>query len=128
MNSRLRIAAVLGMISVLLGALGAHALKGRIDAEALTSFEVGVRYQVVHALLILAIEGIASISEHTKRVVSRFILTGTIAFSGSIYLLSTQEISGLEVGFLGPITPIGGMFFIASWAYLIFKSFTYSPR
>lgn len=128
MNSRLRIAALFGMISVILGALGSHALKERLSADALYSFEVGVRYQIIHALLLLAIEGIAQFSEQSKNVISRFVLIGVIAFSGSIYMLSTREITGLEVSFLGPITPIGGLFLIAAWGYLLFKSFTYLPR
>jgi uncharacterized membrane protein YgdD (TMEM256/DUF423 family) len=128
MNSRLRLAAILGMIAVILGALGSHALKERLGADALASFEVGVRYQMIHALMILAIEGISQLSEQSKRIVSRFVLIGVIAFSGSIYLLSTREITSLEVSFLGPITPIGGLFLISAWGYLIFKSVTYSPR
>ena len=128
MNSRLRIAALFGMISVILGALGSHALKERLSAEALDSFEVGVRYQMIHALLLLAIEGIAQFSEQSKNVISRFVLIGVIAFSGSIYALSTREITGLEVSFLGPITPIGGLFLIAAWGYILFKSFTYLHR
>jgi uncharacterized membrane protein YgdD (TMEM256/DUF423 family) len=128
MNSRLRMAAILGMIAVILGALGSHALKERLGADALASFEVGVRYQMIHALMILAIEGNSQLSEQSKRIVSRFVLIGVIAFSGSIYLLSTREITCLEVSFLGPITPIGGLFLISAWGYLIFKSVTYSPR
>lgn len=128
MNSRLRMAAILGMIAVILGALGSHALKERLGSDALASFEVGVRYQMIHALMILAIEGISQLSEKSKRIVSRFVLIGVIAFSGSIYLLSTREITGLEVSFLGPITPIGGLFLISAWGYLIFRSVTYSPR
>jgi Uncharacterized small membrane protein len=99
MNSRLRIAALFGMISVILGALGSHALKERLSADALYSFEVGVRYQMIHALLLLAIEGIAQFSEQSKNIISRFVLIGVIAFSGSIYVLSTREITGLEVSF-----------------------------
>jgi Uncharacterized small membrane protein len=76
----------------------------------------------------LAIEGIAQFSEQSKNIISRFVLIGVITFSGSIYVLSTREITGLEVSFLGPITPIGGLFLIATWGYLLFKSFTYLPR
>ena len=70
MNSRLRMAAILGMIAVILGALGSHALKKRLGADALASFEVGVRYQMIHALMILALEGIGQLSEQSKRIVS----------------------------------------------------------
>jgi len=128
MNSRIRIAALLGLVGVVLGALGSHALKARLAPEALESFEVGVRYQMLHALLLLAVEALSILSERYKRIIARLVLSGVLAFSGSIYLLSTRAISGLDLSFLGPVTPVGGLLLIAAWGVLIRATFTYSPR
>ena len=128
MNSRIRIAALLGLVGVVLGALGSHALKARLAPEALESFEVGVRYQMLHALLLLAVEALPILSERYKRIIARLVLSGVLAFSGSIYLLSTRAISGLDLSFLGPVTPVGGLLLIAAWGVLIRATFTYSPR
>lgn len=128
MNSRIRIAALLGLVGVVLGALGSHALKARLAPEALESFEVGVRYQMLHALLLLAIEALPIINERFKRIIARLVLSGVLTFSGSIYLLSTRAVSGLDLSFLGPVTPVGGLLLIAAWGVLIRATLTYSPR
>ena len=128
MNSRIRIAALLGLVGVVLGALGSHALKARLAPEALESFEVGVRYQMLHALLLLAVEALPILIERYKRIIARLVVSGVLTFSGSIYLLSTRAISGLDLSFLGPVTPVGGLLLIAAWGVLIRATFTYSPR
>lgn len=128
MNSRIRIAALLGLVGVVLGALGSHALKARLAPEALESFEVGVRYQMLHALLLLAVEALPILNERYKRIIARLVLSGVLTFSGSIYLLSTRAITGLDLSFLGPVTPVGGLLLIAAWGVLIRATFTYSPR
>ena len=128
MNSRIRIAALLGLVAVVLGALGSHALKARLAPEALESFEVGVRYQMLHALLLLAVEALPILIERYKRIITRLVVSGVLTFSGSIYLLSTRAISGLDLSFLGPVTPVGGLLLIAAWGVLIRATFTYSPR
>lgn len=128
MNSRIRIAALLGLVAVVLGALGSHALKARLAPEALESFEVGVRYQMLHALLLLAVEALPILIERYKRIIARLVVSGVLTFSGSIYLLSTRAISGLDLSFLGPVTPVGGLLLIAAWGVLIRATFTYSPR
>ena len=128
MNSRIRIAALLGLVAVVLGALGSHALKARLVPEALENFEVGVRYQILHALLLLAVEALPILIERYKRIIARLVVSGVLTFSGSIYLLSTRAISGLDLSFLGPVTPVGGLLLIAAWGVLIRATFTYSPR
>jgi len=128
MNSRIRIAALLGLVAVVLGALGSHALKARLAPEALESFEVGVRYQMLHALLLLAVEALPILIERYKLIIARLVVSGVLTFSGSIYLLSTRAISGLDLSFLGPVTPVGGLLLIAAWGVLIRATFTYSPR
>lgn len=117
------LAATLGVISIILGAFGAHALKEVLNANQLVSFETGVRYQMYHALFLLAVGMLPFITEKQRKNILVTTLLGVLLFSGSIYLLSTQIISGINFKFLGPITPIGGLFLIISWCQLGFYSF-----
>jgi len=109
-------------LGVVLGALGAHALDGKINPEQIDSFKTGVRYQLWHALAILMVQVIPekTLSQKVKNTVSGLFILGIVFFSLSIYLLSTRGIFGLEdsLGFLGPVTPIGGLILILSWIYL----------
>lgn len=119
MNRKIVItAAVLGLISIVLGAFGAHALKKVLTVEQLVSFETGVRYQMYHALFLLFVGTTQFLTERAKKYVYYTALTGVILFSGSIFLLATQEISQINFRFLGPVTPIGGVFLISSWLLL----------
>jgi uncharacterized membrane protein YgdD (TMEM256/DUF423 family) len=105
-------------LAVALGAMGAHALKGQVSDTLLESYKTGVLYHMIHALAIIAV-GI--ISAHTGRplmAVGYMFVAGIVFFSGSIYILSTREISGLDWKFLGPITPVGGLLFMAAWVTL----------
>lgn len=110
------LATILLAIAVVLGALGAHALKAKLSPEHLESFKTGVTYQFYHGfgLLLLGICMEVFKKPGLKYVAYLFGL-GILFFSGSIYLLSTTEISGLNVLFLGPVTPLGGVLFIAGW-------------
>ncbi|MFQ5707644.1 MAG: DUF423 domain-containing protein [bacterium] len=102
-------------LGVAAGAFGAHALKGRLSAEMFAIFEVGVRYQIYHALALLTVAwactrwpgGLASAS-------GWLFVGGTVLFSGSLYLLS---LSGLR--WLGAVTPFGGLAFLAGWFCLV---------
>lgn len=116
-------AAIIGLISIIFGAFGAHALKAVLNAEQLVSFETGVRYQMYHALFLLFVGMANVITEKQKKTIFILTLIGILFFSGSIYLLATQGISGINFKFLGPVTPIGGMFLIFSWLMLAFYSF-----
>ncbi|MFM1754795.1 MAG: hypothetical protein RLZZ236_1734 [Bacteroidota bacterium] len=111
-------AAFLGMIAIILGAFGAHALKKALTPEQLISFETGVRYQMYQAffLFFLAIQN--DILEKTKKTIFTLILSGTLFFSGSIYLLSTTGITGFNFKPIGFITPIGGLLLILAWGML----------
>jgi len=111
-------AAVLGAISIVLGAFGAHALKKVLTLEQLVSFETGVRYQMYHAIFLLFIGTTQLVGDKAKKMMYWTALTGVVLFSGSIYLLATQDISQINFKFLGPITPIGGLFLISSWLLL----------
>ena len=119
-NFTLIIGAVYGMLSVILGAFGAHAFKKVLSLERLTSFETGVKYQMYHALLFLLIGFFFKFETGTEKWAAWCIILGVILFSFSIYLLSFQEVWGVNLKFLGPITPIGGLLMITGWALLIY--------
>jgi uncharacterized membrane protein YgdD (TMEM256/DUF423 family) len=114
---------ILAGLSVALGALGAHWLKQNISPDALTGFQTGVHYQMFHALAILTMAALPR-KFHTRLFLFAFyaFLTGVIFFSGSIYLLSTREITGWSWWWMGPVTPLGGMLFIAGWILMIFTA------
>lgn len=111
--------AVLGLISIILGAFGVHGLKSLISVEMQHTFETGVRYQMYHALLLLFIGGTALITAKYKTVIFYFTVIGVVLFSGSIYGLSTNELSSFDFKTLGFVTPIGGFLLILSWGFLI---------
>ncbi len=108
-------AALLGMIAIILGAFGAHALKALLTPEQLATFETGVRYQMYHALFLLLIGNIASLSEKAKKQIYTLSLSGVILFSGSIYLLATNSLTPFDFKIIGFVTPIGGLLLIFSW-------------
>ena len=109
-----------GFVSIILGAFGAHALKKVLSADQLSSFEVGVRYMMYHALFLLFIGTTQFLLPEQKSIIYYFTLFGTLFFSVSIFLLSTGSASGINFKFLGPITPIGGLLLITSWALVFY--------
>lgn len=115
--------AILGCLAVILGAFGAHALKKVLTVDQLTSFETGVRYQMYHALLLLFVGTIPYISTKTQKLVFVFILWGIILFSGSIYFLATNNLTGFDFKTIGFVTPIGGTLLIVAWILLIVNFF-----
>ncbi len=112
--------AAFGMLSVILGAFGAHALKKILSVERLESFETGVRYQMYAAFFLLIAGYILKFDTSSQKWISILMITGTMLFSFSIYGLSLQDYLGANLKFLGPITPLGGLFMILSWLILIF--------
>ncbi|KDN54214.1 DUF423 domain-containing protein [Flavobacterium seoulense] len=115
-------AALLGMIAIILGAFGAHALKKVLNIEQLNTFETGVRYQIYHALFLLFVGIIPALNSKTKKIISNLVLSGVILFSGSIYLLATNDLTPIDFRFVGPVTPIGGFLLISAWAVLFFNA------
>jgi uncharacterized membrane protein YgdD (TMEM256/DUF423 family) len=113
--------AFLGMIAIILGAFGAHALKKVLTPEQLISFETGVRYQMYQAFFLFFLATQNDIQEKTKRIIYRLNLFGILYFSGSIYLLSTTGITGFNFKPIGFITPIGGLLLILAWGILGFS-------
>jgi len=111
-------AAVLSMIAIILGAFGAHALKKVLTVEELNTFETGVKYQMYHALFLLFIGLTTFLSEKTKKGISILTVAGIALFSGSIYILATKNISGIDIKAFGIVTPIGGLLLISAWFWL----------
>ena len=102
--------------AVILGALGAHALKKSLSPKALESFHTGVDYQLYHALALLVVAGLfLKDKKKLTQAAALLFMIGPVLFSGSIYLLSTQAISGADFSWLGPITPLGGLLMISGW-------------
>lgn len=114
------IGAVYGVLSVILGAFGAHAFKKILSPERLESFETGVRYQMYAAFFLLFVGYILKFETKSENWISWLMILGALLFSFSIYLLAFQDYWGTNLKFLGPITPIGGMLMIVSWILLIF--------
>lgn len=112
-----------GMSAIILGAFGAHALKNVLTAEQLVSFETGVKYQMYHALFLLFLGMNTHLPLKTKKTILTLIILGIIFFSGSIYLLSTKAVTGIDFKAIGIVTPIGGSLLIAAWAVLTFNFF-----
>lgn len=105
---------VLAGLAVLFGAFGAHALRARLTPADLATFEIGVRYQMYHALALLAVAWAMSRWEGTGLVVAGWLFVGGITvFSGSLYVL---VLTGQR--WLGAITPIGGVALIVGWGVL----------
>lgn len=117
-NLVLTIASLYGMTAVILGAFGAHAFKKILPAEKLASFEVGVRYQIYHAIVLLAVGMYFQFNSGLERSAAWCLIAGTFVFSVSIYLLSFAEHWNVNLKFLGPITPLGGLFMIIGWGLL----------
>ena len=111
--------ALFGMLSVILGAFGAHAFKKILAIERLESFETGVRYQIYAAFFLLVVGYILKFETSSEKWISILMIAGTFLFSVSIYFLSFQDVWGVNLKFLGPITPLGGLLMILSWAMLI---------
>ena len=121
-NKLISIAALLAFLAVALGAFGAHTLNELLTTEKLNSFETGVRYQFYHSLALLII-GLNANKLNATVLIGKFMLIGIVFFSFSIYLLSLQELIGINLSILGPITPIGGLLLMISWLILIFKNY-----
>lgn len=117
----LLLGAFFGCMAIVLGAFGAHALKAVLTENQLTSYETGVRYQMYHALFLIFISQTQWISAKAKNTITWFTIIGITLFSFSIYLLSLQDVLGIKWSFLGPITPVGGVFLILSWILLFFN-------
>lgn len=120
MNKKLLIAgSILGLISIILGAFGAHGLKSLVSAENIQTFETGVRYQMYHALLLLFVGSGSLIQPKAKALIFYFTLIGILFFSGSIYGLATNSLTSFDFTSIALITPVGGLLLILAWLILL---------
>lgn len=116
----LQVGALMALLGVVLGAFGAHSLKALLPTDRLATFEIGVRYQMYHAIAIVLVALLAPyLPKRSLKIAGWLFLTGIFLFSGSLYLLACRDVIGLTTWrWLGPLTPIGGLCFIAGWAML----------
>ena len=111
-------ASILGGLAVLFGAFGAHALKKILNDEQLKSFETGVKYQMYHALVLLIIGFNFKLETTSEKYMVYSFIIGILLFSFSIYGLVISSAKNKKLTFLGPITPLGGLFLIIGWLLL----------
>ena len=111
--------AAFGLLAVVFGAFGAHALKKRFTEEQLHSFETGVKYQMYHAIVLLLIGQLCEETASLYQAFTILFIVGTILFSFSIYGLCLSSAFGRKWRFLGPITPLGGLLLVGAWILLL---------
>jgi len=109
---------ILGGLAVIFGAFGAHALKKILNTAQLKSFETGVKYQLYHALVLLIIGFNFKLETASEKYMVYSFIIGILLFSFSIYGLVISSAKNKKLAFLGPITPIGGLFLIVGWVLL----------
>jgi len=113
----LTLAGALGFSAVTLGAFGAHGLRERLTPPMLEVYRTGVLYHLVHALAVLAI-ALGADSLRRPRLIATLFAAGIAIFSGTLYLLAITS-----RGWLGAVTPVGGLLLLAGWAALLFEGF-----
>lgn len=113
--------AACGMAGVILGAFGAHFLKDRISADHNEVLRTGILYLFIHTLAILMIVQLSKEDLTSRLLRSAGILfsLGILLFSGSLFILSTREVTGFFHPLIGPVTPIGGICFVSGWLMLL---------
>ncbi|WP_458628539.1 DUF423 domain-containing protein [Winogradskyella sp. PC D3.3] len=120
MNKTLLITgAILGILGIILGAFAAHGLEKLVDADAIKSFETGVRYQIYHAFFLLIVGSTSIVQLKTKKSIFYMVLLGVLCFSGSIYGLATNALSSFDFKTIALITPLGGLLLIMAWILLL---------
>lgn len=115
------IGALFGLLAVIFGAFGAHALKKSFTEEQLKSFETGVKYQMYHAILLIVLSFNLNLETSLETYMIYCFIIGTFLFSFSIYGLCLSASRGKKWKFLGPITPLGGLLLVIGWALLLYS-------
>ena len=111
--------AVYGGFSVIMGAFGTHVLKKVLSVEKLQSLETGIKYQMYHAIVLLVVGFFFSFSSKVEQLMGWSFIVGTFLFSVSIYLLSLAVLWEVNLMFLWPVTPLGGLINIIGWFLLL---------
>jgi uncharacterized membrane protein YgdD (TMEM256/DUF423 family) len=124
MIKNLIITCLLGMLAIILGAFGAHALKDLLTTDQLLSFETAVRYQMYHVIVLLFVNIYKGFSSVQKNRISWLFFFGILFFSGSIYVIQLTKITAKSIWF---VTPFGGLLLVIGWGcmlvYFIKKQF-----
>lgn len=124
MNRSLLIAGgIFGVTAIILGAFAAHGLEKLLSADNLQTFETGVKYQMYHALFMLFLGGLPVASEKVKRICFYLTVFGVLFFSGSIFLLATNNLTSFDFRVIALVTPLGGMLMIFAWIVLLISFF-----
>ena len=110
-----------GLVAVILGAFGAHALKKKLTVAQMQSYETGIKYQMYHAILLLVLGFNMGFSKAAERYMAYCFILGIFFFSFSIYGLVLSDSKGRKWKFLGPVTPLGGLLLVVGWALLIYS-------
>jgi uncharacterized membrane protein YgdD (TMEM256/DUF423 family) len=117
LHTYLFITALIGALTIALGAFGAHSLKESLNPEQLGNFETAVRYQMYHVIVLLFVQTIAPLTLKSKKLISGLFYAGLICFSGSIYAITF----GVPAELIWFVTPFGGTLLIAGWVFMAFK-------
>ena len=110
-----------GFLAIILGAFGAHLLKKKLSQDQLQSFETGVKYQMYHAIVLLLLGFNLNDTLSIDNYIVNAFIVGIVLFSFSIYGLVLSIYKERKLKFLGPITPLGGLFLAAGWLLLFYK-------
>lgn len=127
------LASLFALLAVILGAFGAHALKASLEPSQLSAYEVGVRYQFYHAFALFVVWFLAQdkLGQGRHKLLSMAVWCftfGILLFCGSLYLLACRDLLGIASWtWLGPVTPIGGVLFIAGWVFVLLNQATTKP-
>ncbi len=113
-------AAIFGMLAIIFGAFGAHALKKILNEEQLKNFETGVKYQMYHAIVLLILGFQLEFTQPLENYIVYSFISGIILFSFSIYGLVISSAKNKKLRFLGPITPLGGLFLTIGWGLFMY--------
>lgn len=109
-------ASIFGLTAVILGAFGAHSLKNIVSANMLSVWQTAIQYQFYHTFALLFLATLTHIKPKYIKLSFYGFVWGIFLFSGSLYLLALKDFLGVPwLKYLGPITPIGGLFFILGW-------------
>ncbi len=113
-------AAIFGMLAIIFGAFGAHALKKILNDDQLKSFETGVKYQMYHAIVLLLLGFQLEFTKPIESYIVYCFISGIILFSFSIYGLVISSAKDKKLRFLGPITPLGGLLLTIGWGLFLY--------
>jgi uncharacterized membrane protein YgdD (TMEM256/DUF423 family) len=121
MNKRIIVtASIFGILAVVFGAFGAHSLKTQVNSSDLQIWKTAVDYQFYHTFALIFLSTFSRFKKGLINLSFWFFVLGIIFFSGSLYLLATKSLMNTPlISILGPVTPIGGLFFILGWISLL---------